>query len=308
MKTEPICRVLLFGGLGNQLFQIAAAMHVANVRQLVVDTSLIKHNKKSNWFKEHKEWELGEQISFAKTNQLNWLSRRIVGYAIRNSARAINKDDKFNRTLILRKITSIFLSLFVFRNHEVHIANGLGYHSELKSKPGNLLLIGYFQSYRWLTSDENILNNIRKLIGCESTEEKARDESLLQIRLGDFLNSRDFSPIDTTYIKRAIKLIESKQRIRKIEVYSDDSVGAKLISAKLDDYELGFNDAKSESALKSLRSMTAFKNHIISSSTFGFWGAILANQSSNVVAPIPWFKDAMEPKDLIPPGWSRIER
>jgi hypothetical protein len=308
VKTEPICRVLLFGGLGNQLFQIAAAMHVANSQKILLDTSLIERKKNSNWFKEHKDFELGEHLMIEDSSSLNWLSSKIVGYAIRNSVHLIETDKKLFCTLLLRKITSNILSLFVFRNHEVHIANGLGYDVKLKSKQTNVLLIGYFQSYKWLKSDDDIINAIRNLIGCDLTKENDRDQTLLQIRLGDFVNSKDFFPVDTSYLKKAIKMIELKQSIRKIVVYSDDIEGAKLVLSEIEEGRLSFNEAITESVLSTLRSMTEFQNHIISSSTFGFWGAILANQSSNVVAPMPWFQDSIDPKDLIPPSWSRIAR
>jgi len=308
MKTAPICRVLLFGGLGNQLFQIAAAKYVANSKTIILDTSLILCNKNSNWFQEHTKFEFSEQINIENSRKLNWLSSKIVGYAIRNSAHMINKDNKSIYNSYLRKITARILSLFVFRNHEVHIANGLGYDEELKSIQRDVLIIGYFQSYKWMESDVAVKDSIKKMIGCDLTKKRESGEALLQIRLGDFLNSEDFFPVDIAYIRKAIDLIELKHEITKIEVFSDDTEGARKILEKLNEDKLYFSESKSESALNTLRNMTEFENHIISSSTFGFWGAILAKQSSSVVAPTPWFRDAMDPKDLIPPHWSRIQR
>jgi hypothetical protein len=91
-------------------------------------------------------------------------------------------------------------------------------------------------------------------------------------------------------------------------VFSDDTEGARKILTLLNESRLSFPDSKLESALNTLRVMTEFQNHVISSSTFGFWGAILAKRSSNVIAPNPWFREAIDPKDLIPPGWIRLER
>ncbi len=308
MKNAHSCRVLLFGGLGNQLFQIAAAKHVANSKKIILDTSFVMNDSNPNWFKEHTKFDLTQQIKLENSRKLNWLSRRVIGYAIRNSTQLIQKNLKYIPILLLRKFTSKIISLFVFKNCEVLIANGLGYDEKLKQKKRDVLMIGYFQSYKWMESDSEIIPLIRKLIGCEFVKEKEVDLALLQIRLGDFLNSDDFLPINIDYISKAIDLIQLKQEIRKIEVFSDDTAGARKILSGVSEHKLYFSDSKSESALTSIRAMTAFQNHIISSSTFGFWGAILAKQTSNVVAPIPWFRDAIDPKDLIPPGWSRISR
>jgi hypothetical protein len=60
-------------------------------------------------------------------------------------------------------------------------------------------------------------------------------------------------------------------------------------------------------ATESLVLMSFGKAIITANSSFSWWAAVSGNRTKKVIAPIPWFKNLDEPKDLIPGNWLRIK-
>lgn len=305
MNQRPSCSVLLFGGLGNQLFQIAAGLHNANGQRLLLDTSFIDRNKEKNWFTDHDEFAEIDEIVIDNVRSLNWISKKLIGLGIRSSSIELTLNKKTGTLVTLRKILSVLLSKIVFKNSKVYIANGIGFDSEL---PTDSILIGYFQSYKWIYSDASILTAIRELIRCGSDQSRSSAEVLLQVRLGDFESTAGFQVIDESYVKKAISHISNSVEIKSIMVYSDDSTRAKNLLRNWRDIEITYDESGQLHPLSTLENMATYQNHIISSSTFGIWAAILAQKSQNVIAPTPWFSKSVEPRFLLPPSWFRVER
>lgn len=308
MNKLESCRVLLFGGLGNQLFQIAAGLHVANGRPLMIDTSFIDKKNNKNWFYEHSKFARIDGIVIENSPSLNWFSKRLIGLAIRSSTKEVIFDKHRVKAPTSRRVLSKILNKLVFKNSKVYIANGIGFDSEVPTNSKNVTLIGYFQSYRWIDLDKRTLTTIRELIRCRSDHQRSSSEVLLQVRLGDFESTPGFQVIDLSYINNAIKHIRKNLEITSIVVYSDDSTRAKNLLIDWRDIQLIFDESDQSHPLTTLNEMTSFQNHVISSSTFGIWCAILAPESQNVVVPTPWFPKSVEPRDLLPPTWFRVER
>ena len=238
MNQGPSCSVLLFGGLGNQLFQIAAGLHNANGQRLLLDTSFIDRNREKNWFTDHDEFAEIDEIVIDNVRSLNWISKKLIGLAIRSSSVELTLNKKTGTLITLRKILSFLLSKIVFKNSKVYIANGIGFDSEL---PTDSILIGYFQSYKWIYSDASILTAIRELIRCGSDQSRSSAEVLLQVRLGDFESTAGFQVIDESYVKKAISHISNRVEIKSIMVYSDDSTRAKNLLRNWRDIEITYN-------------------------------------------------------------------
>jgi hypothetical protein len=83
-------------------------------------------------------------------------------------------------------------------------------------------------------------------------------------------------------------------------IFSDDIEKAKTIFTNKDTVFY------SGDTYDSFKMMKACKNHIISNSTYSWWGAWLAG--GKVVAPARWFGPAWNPetKDIYAEGWTVI--
>jgi hypothetical protein len=84
-----------------------------------------------------------------------------------------------------------------------------------------------------------------------------------------------------------------------VVVFSDDPAWC-TENLKWADYVMPCNTAVTDLSL-----LSSFKNHIIANSSFGWWGAWLAN-SNTVVSPRNWFTNGLDTTDLIPDRWIRI--
>jgi hypothetical protein len=55
--------------------------------------------------------------------------------------------------------------------------------------------------------------------------------------------------------------------------------------------------------VSTLAILSHFEGHVISNSTFSWWGAYLANNNKIVAAPNVWFKHHLEPNLIYPENW-----
>jgi hypothetical protein len=153
----------------------------------------------------------------------------------------------------------------------------------------DILIKGYFQSEKYfdkyydevydLIMHNYIVNNLKKAFSLINSLS-------LHVRRGDYLNKPNFHtnlPID--YYIEAIKYIDSKDKIDKIYVFSDDIKWCKenftdnrmIYIDNLEDYE-------------ELYLMSLCSHNIIANSSFSWWGSYLnLNKNKIVIAPKNWF-------------------
>jgi hypothetical protein len=67
---------------------------------------------------------------------------------------------------------------------------------------------------------------------------------------------------------------------------------------------------KDFNSIETLILMSMASGHVISNSTFSWWGAYLGHikkRNGNVIAPNPWFKNMVPPDKLIPRDWTLLD-
>jgi hypothetical protein len=194
------------------------------------------------------------------------------------------------------------------------INSGLGFDQNFLKMDKSQYLIGYFQTFK-LASKPEVFSKlydlepegINKLIEGTISELKSNFVVILHIRLGDYLQEKNFGVPDTSYYRAAIKRIMLIESNIKIWIFSDDLCRAKTILPRefLDLYYY-FNEPMLTPA-ETLQIMRYGSAYIIANSTYSWWAAFLSKSTRpTIVAPTPWFMNIKEPNELCPEEWIRI--
>tara|TARA_R110002049_G_scaffold46487_1_gene135142 strand:- start:88475 stop:89326 length:852 start_codon:yes stop_codon:yes gene_type:complete len=278
VDSRPSVTVKLSGGLGNQLFQYAAARALAlrSDARLILDTTFYRSRR-------HRDLEL--------------------------DAFPIQADGVLSSGTLSKLVRKFVAKSDGYREPHFH------FDPQLTQLNPPVVLDGYFQSERYfndqaptirgdLRCPEPVDDQIRQL------GQRIRDSGAtsLHVRRGDYVTNKNASGTFCTctmdYYRNAMERIPGDD---PVYVFSDDLAWAKenlppvknLIFAESDRARRGLDD---------LWLMTHARNHIIANSTFSWWGAWLADsQDGLTIAPVHWFVDeSTNDRDLIPAHWIRV--
>mgnify|MGYP000205046855 CR=1 FL=1 len=282
--------VALEGGLGNQMFQYAAA-RAASARtssQLALDVRPLRVSGE-------RSYSLG---AFRLSETLELVTE---GPAPRRNGRISNY------------ISSLLGGERTFRE------SGFRYDPAVLRISPSLRMEGYFQSERYFadiapvirgdfTPQEDLLTEIdglaKKLIPpgqCVS----------LHVRRGDYTNPATMAVhglLDVPYYEKALRLVaERTGQSLPICVFTDDPawVRANLTLPG----EISFISEHTRTPLQDLVLMSRCTHHITANSSFSWWGAWLnPHQDKVVVTPARWFQPSsgLDTTDLVPPNWLSI--
>lgn len=184
-----------------------------------------------------------------------------------------------------------------------------GFHFSEIPKAEELKIDGYFQSEKYFKEFAAPLRALFQLPERARADLYARYEDILQddpvaihVRRGDYLNLQHIHPpCGAHYFTKAMKHFPKGT---KFLVFSDDIEWCKTFF-KRDNFF--FVDGNTD--YEDLTLFSTCRNHIISNSTFGWWGAWLSsNEDKKVIAPKAWFGPDVghNTKDLIPEEWITI--
>jgi len=269
-----VIKVKLNGGLGNQLFQFAAATNLALTE--------------------------GKQIIFAESNNI-WRNRlSFLGIDLKVFYIPNLDNDQLTFMPTTRAAHS---RLCRYENYHEPMFS----FTKINLQSTHTSLHGYFQSEKYFDEYKyEIKSFIKKNLNKMSIT--THFDNVLQIRMGDMARITEIRNVHgivtDTYLENALKLfaINAKSWIQ----ISDDS---EMISLELPNFAAKkIHVHRAESDLEDLYLLSEAKNIIISNSTFGWWGAWLSD--GEVVAPRKWFSELglqiRNTKDLFPENWTLI--
>jgi hypothetical protein len=289
-----VVAVRLQGGLGNQLFQYAAARHLAQAHgtTLALDvTSLAGRLVSAGSGQPQRQFELN---------------------ALRTKGAIWRLPTKPLATRIGIKVSERLPSRLapwfgVFREHHFHFSR------TFFNLPSDIYLIGYFQSERYFSA---VAETIRE-------ELQPCDERLLhQAQLDIARVRRPDRCLVSVHLRRTDYLAAAA--IGEVHGLGDDYYGPAMARfgpnvdflVFSDDLAWCRNNMRGDNifycstgrALDDLLRMSLCDHHIIANSTFSWWAAWLDRKASKIViAPRRWFGPASshynETADLLPPGW-----
>ena len=291
----------IIGGLGNQLFQYALARNLAlkNNTDLQLDTlefATYPHHKYS-------------------LQHFNIIEQEATEEELRHfhNIKAYIASEKFSYKIIKK------LKL------EKYVLFSRGYIKEFQSTydpkildiTGDVYLDGYWQSEKYFKNiRETLLKDLTLKKPMSDQGKKFQDEIhskempvSLHIRRGDFANNpvqskfHGVTPLEHHYA--GIKIITEKHPNPHFFVFSDSIEWARENFKT--SYPTTFIDLGVEKNYEELMLMSFCKHHILSNSTFGWWGAWLAQSKDQiVVAPKKWFNKSIDLSDLMPEDWIKI--
>jgi hypothetical protein len=165
---------------------------------------------------------------------------------------------------------------------------------------GSTNLSGYFQSEKYFS---RIAHVVRELFapGVPILPVEPGTTSV-HVRRGDYVNNPRFSVLGEQYYRAAFERVPSSRFL----VFSDDP---KWCRRTFKGPQFRFTSNRNPAI--DLHMMSRCDHHIISNSTFSWWGAWLDPKPDKIIiAPTRWFGRALRhlsTSDLIPHGWIRLD-
>lgn len=312
-SESPSLRIKLYGGLGNQLFQLAAGLSIAGTRRLILEIDL---NSTAGLLNQYiLPSSVDVEFYESKNKKMN-VYQRLCNLNLRLSTH-------LEPSFVQRRVKSLFrflLTLLLCLRHrhrvEVLVPDGLGY-SDLSTPARQQYLLGYLQSYIW-TENSGVLELLKSMrlrkrnFELDSYLREVATERVLavHVRLGDYLSNPQFGQLNEDYYQRAIQAGLNRKEFDRIWVFSDDMPKAKILLGFLGAGNLEINwvnDAKL-SAPEIMKLISSCAGIVLANSSFGWWGARLSGNLTRFISiPDPWFGEIDSPRLLVPNSWVRTD-
>lgn len=288
----------LQGGLGNQLFQYAAArsLSLQHNSPLLLDQS---------WFSRTYEDVTPREFLLPLLN----VKGSLISYGI-----PIKRPKKIYR--LIQKFWPIDPFIFVEQTP-------FRFDSRLSKAPAfkqqNLYLMGYWQSFKYFEAIKaSLQNEISPKNALDTQYQKYLDQiqgtnsTMVHVRRGDYVNLASAAKvhgfIGLEYYQKGMKSIQEKNHDTQFFVFSDDLSWAKENLPYPDQCTFVESSSSSDAVIQELELMTHCQNHLIANSSLSWWAAWLSKHASGlVVCPSQWTTDSgMNWDDLLPAQWQRI--
>jgi hypothetical protein len=281
-------RVKLTGGLGNQMFQLAAGYSIAKKYNVKLSLDLGRFNRRQH----HNGFEL--QKVFDICSKVNFLNNPI-------NFRPINFKEILN---------NINITFHTFKEPHFHYTN------KILDIPKHSILNGYWQSELYF---KDYSQEIRKIFNFSkqldeknsliANEINQNNSISIHVRRGDYLLKTNINHnVDLKeYYLNAIEKTSILFDNPKYFIFTDDPLWvAKNFTLNYSFTVVDINRGKD--SFYDMHLMSLCKCNIIANSSFSWWGAWLNNKEDKITyAPKNWFIDKSICTDnLIPNTWNII--
>lgn len=294
--------VRLMGGLGNQMFQYAFGKYLAvkNETQLKLDLSLLKND--------------GRAGTVVRSYALDIFKLNPI-FATPFEIKKFNGSH--SSTLLER---AFYKGLRIFAPVNLVVQKGNVFEEELLSVKANTCVVGRWQSYKYF---EKVADHIReefifkdplpKVLAPLVEKIRTSNSVSLHIRRTDYVShslySNAIGSLPLLYYKKAVNKVLSELEDPNFFIFSDDIKWCRhnlnfIADPVFVEETINLDNA----AEKDLHLMSLCNNHIISNSTFAWWGAWLnKSEKKMVVAPVKWANSYdYDAVDIIPFNWIKI--
>jgi hypothetical protein len=288
----------LQGGLGNQLFQYAAARSLALRHQAPL---------------------LLDQSWFARTYD-DVTPRDPLLSLLQTKGSLITQEPPVSRPKRIQRIAQRLLPIspYVYLERTPYRYDPLLERVSLFRRQ-NLYLMGYWQSYRYFESIRTTLQSeIRPQAQLDPHYQAYLEQiqhgnaALVHVRRGDYVHLASAAKVHgflgLDYYQRGMDMLLARNPNLRFFVFSDDLAWAQENLPHQNNITFISSLERSDAVIQELELMTHCDHFLIANSSLSWWAAWLAKTAdSPVFCPRQWTTDSsIAWDDLLPPDWQRI--
>ena len=287
----------LIGGLGNQMFQFAAARAVS----IKYKTSLKLDISSFANYDLHQGFELKRIFNCTTGIASKADLRGVLGW----------QSSTLAHRILLRP------SMAAFRSKKFVVEPHIDYWCGINELIDDCYIYGYWQSEKYFidiatqiredfTFKQPMANHNAKL-----AEQINQVNSVsLHVRRGDYANNPKTTAIhgliSLEYYQAAVKHVVEQVQQPHFFIFSVDIAWVRE-NLKIDFPHQYIDHNTGAESYNDMRLMSLCKHHIIANSSFSWWGAWLnRNPEKLVIAPKNWFTHSTDVKDLLPQNWVKL--
>jgi len=303
-----VITISVVGGLGNQMFQYAAAKALACTHdvELVIDDSAFRSYPLRSFLLDR--LQVPEAAEAA--------GRHSAAAPLRaNGFAAMQWRNRANRVLNRIGVQKLPPPRATYSEPHFH------FDPNFVALGRSVSLYGYFQSERYFADIADRLREYfqpRDALGPQAlamADAIARSDMAvsLHIRRGDYVKSaetaRVHGALGAAYYRKALHVLQGAVASPvTVFVFSDDPADAEAVLDFVPRDQLVHVRGNPDRPWEDMALMARCRHHIIANSSFSWWGAWLNPAADKVViAPREWFTSAelrqRNTCDLYPPGW-----
>jgi hypothetical protein len=291
--SDGICAYIV-GGLGNQLFVLAAAWAQAERLgcPLYVDTS------------------------YYTLPGANWSAQ--IG-DLDHPGIDVTEVSPWRGTSLIDQQQGLFGSVNIgSQTLYVFTEAGFAYDERINSVIPGTTIAGYFQSAKYFGAVREKLFGLLTSAVLSPGERRyveavtAEPRTSLHVRRGDYLSPRTnqvHGLAEPGYFARAMRLYNRLHPDARYRMYTDSPEVAAPDLQALGPVELAPPDGELR-PIAGMLAMAAGEGIIISNSTYSWWAGWLINQrdpEATVIAPRPWFRAGESASDLLLAHWPTLD-
>lgn len=298
----------LTGGLGNQMFQYAAGLALAEQRRTVLKLDV-------SWFKERVEYEAHNRYALSCFNITEQFATQEEIDRVRGVA--LTRTERW--TVALARA----LRLYRYANRHMaptnwHRPPSFNFYPEFFAQPDGTYLNGMFQSERFFSPVANLLRAHFSFrypptpeVAALAAQIRSGPAAAVHFRRGDYARNASFNSefgvIGPDYYHRAIHLLLERSPEATLYIFSDDieSIAREFVPPSP---HVFVRSGHHWNAYDKIRLMSLCEHIAIANSTFSWWAAWLnPSPTKLVLAPDPWFANSdHDSRDVVPASWRRL--
>lgn len=306
MKT-----LILRGGLGNQIFQFAAALAI-----LEKDFSIwisVGQPRKTQDEVDLAHFTLPSNLTL-DVGSNNRITKKLLSWSLVLGLKSENSKNFRCLAAIFKVIVNSYFSILTQTQTKLISGIGVGFF-DLKKWNVSSILNGYFQTDFW-ANKENV-NKVLHDLRLKSPSEKLlkwielielQKPIIVHVRLGDYRNEDDIGILSPNYFQRALNNPVLDDISKNVWVFTDEPSTIDVRDYVPSRYRTMLFEDTSLSSSETLELMRHGLAYVISNSTFSWWAAYLSyNRQCPRFMPTPWFKISKSPVGIKPREWIEVD-